>query len=60
MLLMHALAAALALGLIGGMYLRGLVFDVRAGWQSTFLDAGSVHAFLATALAPASVSCPVL
>ena len=37
--LLHAAAAALALGLIAGLYLRGLVFDYRVGWQSTFLDA---------------------
>ena len=51
---LHALAAALALGLVCGMYLRGLVLDIRAGWQSTFLDAASVHALLANVLAPAS------
>lgn len=53
--LLHALAAALALGLIGGLYLRGLVFDIRAGWQSTFLDAGGVHALLSVVLAPAAL-----
>ncbi|MDP2004167.1 MAG: DUF2868 domain-containing protein [Rubrivivax sp.] len=52
-LLMHAAALALALGLAGGMYLRGLGLDYRAGWQSTFLDAAQVHAVLATLLAPA-------
>lgn len=53
-LLLHLAAAALAAGLIGGMYLRGLVFDFRASWQSTFLDEHAVHALLATLLAPAS------
>ncbi len=53
-LLLHAAAAALALGLVGGLYLRGLVLDYRAGWQSTFLDAGQVRAALAWLLAPAS------
>jgi Protein of unknown function (DUF2868) len=51
--LLHLAAAALALGLIAGLYLRGLVFDIRAGWQSTFLDAGTVHTLLSTLLAPA-------
>ncbi len=51
---LHLGAAALALGLLGGMYLRGLVLDYRAGWQSTFLGADAVHALLAPALAPAS------
>lgn len=53
--LMHAGAALLALGLCIGLYARGLVFDYRAGWQSTFLDAGQVHALLAAVLAPASL-----
>jgi hypothetical protein len=53
--LLHAGAAALALGLCLGLYARGLVFDYRAGWQSTFLDAPQVHALLATVLAPASM-----
>lgn len=50
---LHVAAIALALGLLAGMYLRGLAFEYRAGWESTFLDAGAVHALLATALAPA-------
>ena len=51
--LLHAAAAALALGLMGGLYLRGLVLDYRAGWESTFLDAATVHATLSLLLAPA-------
>lgn len=53
-LLVHTAAAALALGLVAGLYLRGLVLDFRAGWQSTFLDAGAVHALLGVLLGPAS------
>ncbi len=53
-LLLHAAAAALALGLVGGLYLRGLVLDYRAGWQSTFLGPAQVRAALALLLAPAS------
>jgi hypothetical protein len=53
--LLHAGAAALALGLCLGLYARGLVFDYRAGWQSTFLEPAQVHALLAGVLAPASV-----
>ena len=52
--LLHVAAAALAIGLLGSMYLRGLVLDYRAGWQSTFLDAADVHRVLAPLLAPAS------
>jgi len=52
-LTLHLGAAALTLGLLGGMYLRGLVLDYRVGWQSTFLDAPQVHALLSVVLAPA-------
>jgi hypothetical protein len=52
--LLHAAAAALALGLVAGMYLRGLVLEYRAGWQSTFLEAATVQAGLDLLLAPAS------
>ena len=52
-LLLHALAAAVALGLIAGLYLRGLVLDYRAGWQSTFLDPAQLRLILSTVLAPA-------
>lgn len=52
--LVHAAAAALGLGLMAGLYLRGLVLDYRVGWQSTFLEAGTVQALLNTLLAPAA------
>jgi hypothetical protein len=51
---LHVGAAGLALGLIGGMYLRGLVLDYRAGWQSTFLEPATAHQWLSTMLAPAA------
>ncbi|KNZ31018.1 MAG: hypothetical protein AD742_19595 [Methylibium sp. NZG] len=51
--LLYAAAAALGLGLLAGMYLRGLVLDYRAGWESTFLDAAQVHAALSMVFAPA-------
>ena len=52
-LVLHAGAAALALGLVVGLYVRGLVLDYRAGWQSTFLDAQGVQRALQWLLAPA-------
>ncbi len=55
LLLMHSAAATLALGLMAGLYLRGLVLDYRAGWQSTFLSADTVQALLNLLLAPASL-----
>ena len=51
--LLHAASAALALGLMGGLYLRGLVLDYRAAWESTFLSAATAHAALSALLAPA-------
>ncbi len=54
LLLMHSAAAMLALGLMAGLYLRGLVLDYRAGWQSTFLSPDAVQALLNGLLSPAS------
>ncbi len=51
---LHAAAAAFALGLIAGMYLRGLALDYRAVWESTFLGASSAQALVGGALAPAA------
>lgn len=52
--LLHAGAALLTLGVVSSMYLRGLVFDYRAGWDSTFLGAAQVHALLGAVLGPAA------
>jgi len=51
---LHLSAAFFAVGAIAGLYLRGLVFDYRAGWESTFLDAPAVHAVLSSVLGPAA------
>ena len=51
---LHAAAAALALGLVAGIVARGLVLDYRAVWESTFLDAKAAHAVVATVFAPAA------
>ena len=53
-LLLHVAAAALALGLVAGLYARALVLDYRASWQSTLLNAEQVHGLLSVLLAPAS------
>jgi hypothetical protein len=52
---LHAAAAAFAAGALGGLYLRGLAFEYRAGWESTFLDVTSVQVLLQTVLGPASL-----
>ena len=51
---LHLAAAALAAGVILGMYLRALAIEYQAGWESTFLGAGAVHALLTLVLGPAS------
>jgi len=53
--ILHLAAAALALGMLAGMYVRGLAFEYRASWESTFLDADAVRALLAAALAPGAL-----
>lgn len=52
---LHGAAALLALAVIASMYLFGLGFDFRAGWDSTWLDAGNVHKMLGIVFAPASM-----
>lgn len=51
---LHLGAALFAAGLIGGIYLRALVIEYRAGWESTFLDPAAVRALLGAVLGPAS------
>ena len=52
--LLHGVAALLALGALSALYARGLVFDYRAGWDSTFLQPGQVWLLLGGLLGPAS------
>jgi hypothetical protein len=51
----HVAAATLAVGIIAGTYLRGLVLEYRATWESTFLDASVVRSILAVAYAPGAL-----
>lgn len=51
---LHLSAMAFALGAIAALYLRGLVLDYRAGWESTFLDPTQVHQGLSLFLGPAA------
>lgn len=53
--ILHFAAAALAAGVIAGLYLRGLGLEYLASWQSTFLEAPTVHAIVAFAYAPGSL-----
>ena len=51
---LHLAAAVLALGVVMSMYLAGLAFDFRAGWDSTWLDAGQVQRVLKAVFGPAA------
>jgi hypothetical protein len=51
---LHFAALAFALGAVAGLYVRGLVLEYSAGWESTFLDAGAVQGLLAFVLGPAA------
>ena len=53
-LVLHLSAAAALCGLIAGMYWRGLGFEYRAGWSSTFLDGSGLRMLLAGVLGPAA------
>ncbi len=50
---LHLSAAMFAAGIIAGIYLRALVVEYRAGWESTFLGPDAVHSLLSTILGPA-------
>ena len=50
--ILHLAAAIFAAGVLTGVYTRGLAFEYRASWESTFLGPETVHALLALALAP--------
>ncbi len=43
---LHLGAAAIAAGLIAGLYLRGLVLRYEAGWESTFLEPPQVKTLI--------------
>ena len=52
---LHLSAALFAAGVIASIYLRALVVEYRAGWESTFLGPDAVHALLSAVLGPAIV-----
>ncbi|MDH5285633.1 MAG: DUF2868 domain-containing protein [Betaproteobacteria bacterium] len=52
--ILHLAAALLALGVIAGLYVRGLAYEYRASWESTFLSADTVHAIARFAYAAGS------
>lgn len=52
--LLHLGSAAVALGLIAGLYFRGIVFRYEAGWESTFLAPSQVRDVLGVLYGPAA------
>jgi hypothetical protein len=52
--LLHLGAACMAMGMILGMYIRGLALDYQATWESTFLSVNQVHGILHILLGPAA------
>ena len=50
---LHLSAMLFAVGAIASLYLRGLMTQYMAGWESTFLDASHVHALLTWLFTPA-------
>jgi hypothetical protein len=51
---LHVAAALLAAAVVLSMYLFGLAFDFRAGWDSTWLDASQVQRALGLVFGPAA------
>jgi hypothetical protein len=52
--LLHLCSAVVALGLIAGLYFRGIVFRYEAGWESTFLGPSQVRDVLGVVYGPAA------
>ena len=52
---LHGAAALLAFGVVCSMYLAGLAFDYRAGWDSTWLEPAQVERALRTVFGPIAV-----
>lgn len=51
---LHLAACTFTAGVIASLYLRGLLTQYVVGWESTFLDAGQVHALMAAVFTPAT------
>jgi hypothetical protein len=53
--LFHFAAAAVAVGLVAGFYIRGIGLEYRAGWESTFLGPEQVRDLIVYLYGPASL-----
>ena len=54
-LTLHTASMLFALGAMGSLYVRGFFKEYRAGWESTFFTADSIHAIANVVLAPGSI-----
>jgi hypothetical protein len=52
--LLHLAAALVAVGLVVGLYVRGIALRYEAGWESTFLGPESAHALVSVLYGPAA------
>ncbi len=51
-LVFHAASIAFSIGALASLYMRGLFKEYRAGWESTFISADTIHAIARFVLAP--------
>jgi hypothetical protein len=51
----HTAAMFFALGALASLYVRGFFMEYRAGWESTFFSAASIHAIASVVLAPGAL-----
>jgi hypothetical protein len=52
--LLHSAAAILAIGLVAGLYVRGIALRYEAGWESTFLGPASAFTLVSALYGPAA------
>ena len=52
---MHVCALLFAVGIIGGMYIRGVTTEYYAGWESTFLEPETVQKLMNVVFMPAAL-----
>ncbi len=52
---MHVCAVLFAVGIIGGMYMRGVTTEYYAGWESTFLEPETVQKLMKSIFMPAAM-----
>ncbi len=53
--IVHLSSACFAIGAVGALYAHGVNARYQAGWESTWLDSGQLHAILSLLFTPASL-----